>query len=135
MFLINFLDVLDNEQLDATTSSMRAVLQKLAEAKYSSQLENLGESDLRGLMDICNQTQIPAIKVNIIKSLGTIGYLIANSKLFQSCHNHIKVSNMEIYYAISFPFCIIIYKYKKSIYLYIIFKCLKINSSLMQFFH
>ena len=77
--------------MEATTSSMRAILQKLGEAKYCGKLGDLSEFDLELLVNIYHQTDKSNIKINVIRSLGTIGCLIANSELLQSCNKNMKV--------------------------------------------
>lgn len=74
-------DLANTDQLEAATSSMRAVLQKLAEAECYSQFGNMTDHDLVLLIAICNKSTDSAIKVNIIRSIGTIGCLLGNISL------------------------------------------------------
>ncbi|XP_054720951.1 LOW QUALITY PROTEIN: HEAT repeat-containing protein 3-like [Uloborus diversus] len=74
-------DISDTDQLEAATSSMSAVLQKLAEADCSSLFSSFTESDLELLTNIYHQCQDSNIKVNIIRAMGTIGCLLGNLTL------------------------------------------------------
>ncbi|KFM79415.1 HEAT repeat-containing protein 3, partial [Stegodyphus mimosarum] len=74
-------DTSNIEQLEAVTSSMRAVLKKLAETDCSSEFSCTTERDLDLLIDMYQTVQEPSIKVNIIHALGTIGCLLENLKL------------------------------------------------------
>ncbi|XP_035224930.1 HEAT repeat-containing protein 3-like, partial [Stegodyphus dumicola] len=74
-------DTSNIEQLEAVTSSMRAVLKKLAETDCSSEFSCTTEKDLDLLIDMYQTVQEPSIKVNIIHALGTIGCLLGNLKL------------------------------------------------------
>lgn len=77
-------DISDNEQLEAATSCMRAVLAKIGEANSVAHFQQMTDSDLKLMTDIYLRTQDPSIKVNIIRIIATIGCLLGNSENFSS---------------------------------------------------
>jgi len=66
------------ELLEATTSAMSAILQKLAEIK-STQFEQFSLQDLQKLCELVQNAPDPRIRANGIRIIGNLGCLLGNS--------------------------------------------------------